>query len=247
MAKETAEQKLLKLIEQTNAQQTVQATAAAPDSAATASAAPEAQKAFQSVTTVGVSGVALPAALTNGLDFLKNLVLGRGQGFGLREFNRLFIFVLVAFSLFFVIDLMSGMEKSKAAIKKIFKESSATAWGAQGAVWTPVVKPFEDYAKVISQRNIFQPIEEKIAKKPEQVEEGMSGLEKIASQVKDLKLVGISWLDTPESASAMIENTSSGTTYFLSEGDRIQNVMIKKIFADSIVVSDGLEEMELKL
>ena len=52
-------------------------------------------------------------------------------------------------------------------------------------------------------------------------------------QTKDLKLVGISWLDSAESASAMIENTQSGVTYFLKSGEQINSVTVKQIFADS--------------
>ena len=54
-------------------------------------------------------------------------------------------------------------------------------------------------------------------------------------------------MDTPESASALVENTISGVTYFLRRGEKINDVLIEDIFAESIIVSFQGEEMEMKL
>ena len=45
----------------------------------------------------------------------------------------------------------------------------------------------------------------------------------------------------------MVENQISGVTYFLGQGERINDVMIESIYADSIVVSYQGEEIEMKL
>ena len=73
------------------------------------------------------------------------------------------------------------------------------------------------------------------------------GIQRVSTQTKDLKLVGISWFESPETASAMVENTVSGVTYFLKPGERLNDVTVKNIYAESIVVTYQGEELEMKL
>jgi len=111
----------------------------------------------------------------------------------------------------------------------------------------PSIRDLAEYISVVSYRNIFQPYERKVVKAQEEVPEEMRGYERIVEQTKDLKLVGISWLDTPESASAMIENTTTGITQFLRAGEKIKNITIKAIYADSVTLSYEGQEMEMRL
>ncbi len=247
MAKETADQKLLKLIEATDAKQTGGAAPAAPAAASAPAADQEAQKVFQSVTNVGVGGMAVPPVVRQILSLAQGLLGISGRGFGIKEFNRIFMIGVAAFVIFFTTDLVKSMDRSKTEIKLTMKQAHSPKGGAQGAVWMPTVKPFAEYEQVFSQRNIFQPFELKVVLNAEPVNQEISGIQHLTEQIKDYRLVGISWLDSPESASAMIENINSGTTYFLGEGEKIQNVTIKKIYADSIVVGIDNEEMELRL
>jgi len=254
MAKETAEQKLLKLIEATQKQETAAAAPvtapAAPKPAAAVSAprAVDAQATFQSISGVTVQGVTIPPFILQILSLLKGPAGGgKTPAVGLREFNRIFAVGVLIFAGFFAVDFMRGMNKSKIEIQAAIREALNGKGGMQGALWAPQASDFSNYAQVFSARNIFQPFERKVIDTAANVPEEKTALQKIEEQVKDLRLVGISWLDTPESASAMIENTMSGTTYFLSIGDKIQNVTVKNIYADSIVVSYGGEEMEIKL
>jgi len=251
MAKETAEQKLLKLIEATQKQDGSAAPAAAPAAAAmantgTASRVAEAQKIFQSVSAVSVQGIALPPFLLQILSLFKGS--GKPQSFGLRQVNTLFLVGVLAFALILAVDLTRGMNKSKVEIQAALKEVRSGKAGLHGAMWEPPIAEFNEYAQIFSSRSLFQPYDRKaIEAAAAKVVEEKSPLEKISDQTRDLKLVGISWLDTPESASAMIENTASGTTYFLGIGDRIQNLTVKKIYADSIVIGLDNEEMEMRL
>ena len=111
----------------------------------------------------------------------------------------------------------------------------------------PKFKEMVQYVDAVSRRNVFQPFERKVVEKEKDAPEELKGIEKIMDRMKELKLVGISWLDTPESASAMIENTTSGITYFLRTGDNIQGVKVKEIFVDSIIIVYDGEEMEMQL
>lgn len=245
MSKQTAEQKLLKLIELTDAQQGQQAAETTPASAPATST--EAQEALQSVTGVGFSGLALPPVLVQALSFFQGLVGPKGKGFGLREFNHLFTLAVIVFVVFFVLDLTRGIEESKRQIRSVVREASAGRKGAHGGVWQPLLKPVGEYLQLIKERNIFQPYEVKLAVETEKTPEEKMGIQQISDRVKDLKLVGISWLDSPETASVMVENVTTGTTFFLGEGDTINNVMVRRIFADSVVMSYDNQEMELKL
>ena len=68
---------------------------------------------------------------------------------------------------------------------------------------------------------------------------------RVAQETKNLRLVGISWLDTVETASVMIEDTEKEVTYFLKEGEKIGNsdIVIKTIYAESTKL--GYEDEEI--
>ena len=249
MAKESAEQKLLKLIEASDSSGKSAGSEASASAGESASVNPAAQKMFQAVHDVGVSGVALPAGINNLLDSIKGIFSGKSApALGLRSFNHVLALGVVALAFFLAVDFTKNMNSSQSEIRRILGGGLTSTAESNDQLFLPIIKDFNEYAKAIERRNIFQPYEEKVAEaKKESSPEEKLGIGKISEQTKDLKLVGISWLDTPDSASAMIENTASGTTYFLGQGDNIQSVTVKKIFADSIVVSDGQEEMEIKL
>ena len=61
------------------------------------------------------------------------------------------------------------------------------------------------------------------------------------------KLVGVAWLDVPESATVMLEDTGKHETHFLKEGDKIEDVKVKTIYTDRVVFSYANEEITIKL
>ena len=61
------------------------------------------------------------------------------------------------------------------------------------------------------------------------------------------KIVGIAWLDVPESATVMLEDTTTRMTRFLKEGDKIEDVIVKTIYTDRVVVGYANEEIVIKL
>jgi hypothetical protein len=258
MGKETAEQKLLKLIEAADASGgdlgAATATIAQPRMSAPAVVPPpafnEAEKVFQSVKSIGGPvNISMPSFVQNFLAFCKDPLacLRAPQSYGLKEIQKVLVILIVLVFLWASKDFIQGMEISQRALnlESGVDMSASSLTGMKGLI--PESKDIEEFLATIAQRNIFQPYEPK--EKP--VENAVAvvdlGIQKVIEQTKVLKLVGVSWLDTPESAAAMIENTESGVTYFLHTGEIVNNVVVEKIYADRIIVVYEGEEMELRL
>ncbi len=239
MAKETAEQKLLKIIEATDAQQ----SAAPAGGVATAPPAPDAvQQVADSVKTAKVS-FQLPPFVENLLAPFKkdSASAGGALSVGLREINSLLMVVIAAVLTFFVFNFLKDMQYSK----QNFSYSAAAKRAAVSDNLIPAFNDISEYLNVVSRRNIFQPLE----KKEEEFVETTApqDIRQIVEQTKDLKLVGVSWLNTRDSASALIENTNSGITYFLKQGDTINGTVVKEIYADSVILTLEGDNFKLNL
>ena len=231
MAKETAEQKLLKIIETTEAQEKAGAPPTAPGS----------NVAQQVADSVKGTGIPLPPLLSSLLAAFKAQSSGdkSKMQLGLREVNYGLMLVIALVAFFLFMDFLGQM---RYASRKIKLEIDSRA-GARSDSFLPSMDDFKNYLETLSKRNIFQPIEEKEESKVTEVTDTRA----ITEKSKDLKLVGISWLDTPESASAMIENTTSGVIYFLKTGEKVNELVVKEIYAESVVLTFQEEELELHL
>lgn len=225
---ETGEQKLLKIIE---GQGSAAAAAGGPQTAAPSAA--------QIAAAVKGSGIAFnPSALLNPLSgiFSGKLKLH----FGLREINILliggFVFVLAMLTM----NLLASM---KSGSSKVELSEEAPTQGIASLVLS--VKQLPDYLKLIQKRNIFKPYDK--ANDDSQKMVSLNEGKAIVTLTEGFKLVGISWLDSPETASAMIEDTKTTTTYFLRTGEDINGVTIKKIYADRVILSYQGEELSIRL
>jgi len=240
MAKETAEQKLLRLIEQGGGGQTPAAPAPQPH------AAPAAQQTLQAVQAVGGS-FALPDVFSKINAVLKAVVPSAPRGgFGVREINKILALAVVSMAVFFTLNMTRGLRDARQTVS--FKEPRPVKVSPENIL--PQFPDLQRYVQAVSPRNIFNPFEKKAvepaavtASVPAAVPSAARLLEKAGA----LKLVGVSWLDSPDSASAMIENVTSGVTYFLRSGEMIDGMVVKSIYADSIVLEMDGERMELKL
>jgi hypothetical protein len=103
----------------------------------------------------------------------------------------------------------------------------------------PSAQSADYYLQKINQHNIFKPYVPKVAQKA-----AAQGLVQLMSKYK---LVGISWLDLPETASIMIENTQKHETLFLKQGEQLEGVTVKAIYTDRAVFSHENEETTIKL
>ncbi|MCK5581647.1 MAG: hypothetical protein KAJ18_10305 [Candidatus Omnitrophica bacterium] len=243
MAEETAEQKLLKLIQEADSgEESVAEPAPEPLASVEAEApAPEAQRLFEAVqggpgAAPGAVSLSLPPFVLNFIAFFRGPI-------GVAEINKILFVFIVVVGTFFVMDFMRGMELSQGDVD--IRVRTKIDIGTKGVI--PQVKGASEYKNLVSKRNVFQPYERKVVDETELEDELMQENRLISEQVKNLKLVGISWLDTPETASAMIENTISGVTYFLRKGETLNNVVVEGIYSESIIVSFQGEELELEL
>ncbi len=234
MGKETAESKLLKLIEEADAKDK-------PAGAASASAGAPAQvsNVLSSVSSVGVQSIPIPPFVQK-IFALFSKDSQTSAGFGLRVINGFLVFVIFVFGLFFAQDFSRGMKESQAQV--VFEVKQAADDGKQIAL--PTISDAESYIEKISKRNIFKPFEKKVEeiKIVAPVEN-----QQIKDKVTNFKLVGISWLSTPETATAMIEDTSTSVTHFLKTGEDLEGVKLDVIYADRVEFSYNGEKLTLNL
>lgn len=222
MGKETAEQKLLKLIESPSSPALVKAPG--QDVATQIAAA---------VRSHGFLGRTIPFSLRP-FHF----------SFGLREVNKLLLVAMAVILVFLLSDFLNG---TKSLQKKIDLTVDFNTAKTSSNIILPA-KDLSDYLDVAQERNVFQPVEKKVVKEKEKsAEESPASPKKIVTLAEKLKLVGVSWVNSAETASAMIEDTESGITYFVHQGENIKGFTVKTIYANQVVLTWGGEEITIGL
>ncbi|NLE65762.1 MAG: hypothetical protein GX606_07615, partial [Elusimicrobia bacterium] len=116
------------------------------------------------------------------------------------------VLAAIASLLFFGYQIKSGRDMLLAPI-----DIAATPVAPAGTVniLMPQAKGVAFYVDQIASRNLFKPYEKPVRSD----ETGEDGL--ISRKMAKYKIVGIAWLDLPESATVMLEDSSSGLTRFL--------------------------------
>lgn len=112
---------------------------------------------------------------------------------------------------------------------------------ANSGVFIPEPKRLAFYTEALATRDIFAPYEER---KTVVAEDQTS--QEVISAIDAYRLVGIAWFDTAESASVMIEDKNQNVTYFLQSGEKLGNIQIKTIYADSAVLGYENEEIIIR-
>ena len=199
MAKESAEEKLLKMMQKSAASAAVK-----PSASSKVSAAPV-KKQFKLTFTVG---------MLNALLFL-----------------GIFACIIVL-----VMEMRWGFAMLTQAVEFPLESKNDVAVSDNAL---PAVPATDYYLQQINTRNIFKPFVPKVAEKA-----AVQGLVQLMSKYK---LVGIAWLDLPETASIMIEDTQKNETYFLKQGEQLEGVTVKTIYTDRAVFSHENEETTIKL
>ncbi|HPB68629.1 MAG TPA: hypothetical protein PKU74_06960 [Candidatus Omnitrophota bacterium] len=250
MAKETAEQKLLKLIEATEAQDKTPSSAE-PAAVRGPSTSLEAQKTLSSVQSIGLATITLPSFVGQLMNVLRDpsTLAQLPQTLSIKELNKVLLILVLLIGIYFVSDFSKGMKAAQKDIR--LDETPLTAaesvgLGTVGDLLGQYVKDISQYMALVSYRNIFQPYERKVEVADEVVEEFLPN-QQIAEKVNQFKLVGISWRETPDSVMVMIEDNQTQVTHFLKSGEEFQGVRVETIYADSVEFSYNGEKMNVKL
>ena len=230
MGKETAEQKLLKLIENPS-----------PADAAKMPGQEAAKEISQAVHSRGFLGLAIPPAVSSLFGFAKTSPGSPFQfSFGLREVNKLLLAAIAVILVFLLWDFLNGM---KSLQKKIDLAVDSNPAKISSNILLPV-KNLNEYLDLAQERSLFQPFEKKAAPEKPSLD---APSQKIVAMTEKLRLVGVSWVDSAQSASAMIEDTESGVTYFVHQGEKIKNLTVKTIYANQVVLTFDGEEIGIGL
>ncbi len=195
--KETAEQKLLKMIETAGGNQQVKAE----------------QKVLKKQTFLSV----------------------------LKMVNQILTIGVVCSVVFLAYEIFDGVRVLSGDINiSADQKTSSKVMGVDTTI--PTFQNASYYLAAVARRNIFQPIDTEKTKSVASTDKNS----RLAQLTQNLKLVGVSWLSSVESASVMIEDTDKKVTYFLQKGEKVGDITVKTIYADSAVLGYGNEEITIK-
>jgi hypothetical protein len=134
----------------------------------------------------------------------------------LKVWNKI---LMVASAILFVY-LSADFMLRRLDLKQFIKRASSQKARNFEREVSPEVKPFLYYLEMVQRRDIFAPVKLEGAENPQEETK-----KELAAILKELKLVGISLSGDPE---VIIEDMKANKTYFLKEGDSINNFKIDK-------------------
>ncbi|MFA5430817.1 MAG: hypothetical protein WC329_06640 [Candidatus Omnitrophota bacterium] len=152
-------------------------------------------------------------------------------GFTLRTAVQLSVVSAVLVTLFLLYDYVSVSSDSSVRLKKALSRGTADVHPVAAAEKAPA---FKDLLGSAGKHNIF-------SVEPAKAENLLSA--ETAQAVSTLKLVGILWSEKPQ---AMVEDTKNAKTYLLNDGDSVNDLKVRKIYADKVVLSKDGREWELR-
>ncbi len=155
---------------------------------------------------------------------------------GMQTINQLLFLGIVVCIVALVLQIRAGSMLLGQRVDLIDDQKASTI----ADIALPSAKNISSYLDQINARNIFKPYDA-------QVKENAVVDNSLAHQLSKYKLVGVAWLDLPETASIMIEDTTNKQTYFLKQGEQIEGVTVKTIYTDRAIFGDENEETTIKL
>lgn len=156
--------------------------------------------------------------------------------FSIRTLNQILLVGIIICAAGLAYEMQSGMSLLQ---KNVDLSGDVKTPTAIAELALPVSKASAYYLEKISTRNIFRPYEAQMGKSPT--------AQNLAKRLAKFKLVGVAWLDLPETASIMVENTEDHSTYFIKQGEQLEGVTVKTIYTDRAVFSYENEETTIKL
>jgi hypothetical protein len=150
--------------------------------------------------------------------------------------NKVLMFLAACFLFWWTIVFFNGVSRFK-DIKQLDQIDSVSSLPALKFVESEI-REYAYYIDTLLSRNIFNP-----AKQSSQDSDAAESTSKIAS---NLRMVGISWSDERGKRYAMVEDVLNKITYYVQEGDFIQEFIIKEIGEKQIVLSHKGNEVRLQ-
>lgn len=156
--------------------------------------------------------------------------------------NKILIVCVLAAVFFLGNEIKTGVQVlgEKIQISGV-KTSGSNSFDGAGLV--PVIQRISYYLSNVNKRNIFSPYKDVQTASVVEVSENNRA---IVGRTKNLRLVGISWFDTVESASVMVEDIKKKETLFLRKGEKIGDITVKTIYANSVELGYKDEEIIIR-
>jgi hypothetical protein len=157
--------------------------------------------------------------------------------FNIKALNQILEIGVFCLIFYFVINLLfSVINLGKDLNIKIQIDQSAQANSSQVSSF---LKTMSYYLEKARERDIF-----KMGVKSVEAVTAKGPSAKLLEVTQNLKLVGISWSNDPD---VMIEDTKNQRTLFLKKGQVIEDdLKLKAVFKDKVILSLGQEEVELR-
>lgn len=143
---------------------------------------------------------------------------------------------IVAFCILLTAYSISDFIIKNADVERVYRKLQALKHKEVKEDEVFVPRSFLYYLEMVQRRNIFSPIALQEPDKKEVKEKD------IVQLAVGIKVVGISWGPEPV---AMIEDTAAKKTYFLKKGDTINQLKIKDILRDKVILSYKGKTLEL--
>lgn len=170
------------------------------------------------------------------LSQLKNLHIGKDilKYITLQTFNRGVLGICAALTVLFMFDFVNTAGRLNQRMEKIISEASM--YGEKAKAGPMRELSAGEFAVTASRRNIFTfiPISASAVASPES---------EVMKTISNLKLVGIMWSDRPQ---AMIESSKNQKTYLVGIGEAIEQLKVKNILRDKVVLEKDGQEWELR-
>jgi len=172
------------------------------------------------------------------IDNLKEGISSGAYEVSLQDVTKTLVWVMIFLAAWLVITFTKGFMSLENIPR--FDVSSAKISSRAAAEKALPIADYTYYADVLLGRNIFKVVEK-------QAEAQAPAVPQINSLAENLKIAGLSWTPGQDDRSAMIEDTKTGITYFLREGDSISYFEIHKILKNSVILRyQDQEEIELR-
>lgn len=149
---------------------------------------------------------------------------------------------LAAFGIYFAADLIKNREVPfKQRVFDLLSEHSKMNSSSMNPVLEEKLKPESHYVQAMQNPNPFTGGAEEVIVESEPAR-GPSAEEKLAGMIKGLTVVGINRGSIPD---AIIENSEEKRTFFVKAGDKINDLTVKEIKRDTVILSYEGSDVEI--